>query len=138
LLSAIDRRISLWQATALGIVGVALWDGIGYVSKGNKVAQGPSLAFLRSLPGGMKTHGWILVGIAVCILYTIHKPSQVYWALFVAFLYSVYVSCAIFWGWHDAHAVVWSAPSKWFFIAWVSVILMAKAEGQKNRQRTDR
>jgi hypothetical protein len=131
------RRIGLWRGMAFGVALLALWDGTGYFARGNLIAHGPSLAFLRTFPlGGMKLHGAVMILLAIAIIYVIRDkgtPARI--VMLVVFCYSVAFSCALVWGWHISHEVTWSAPSKWFFVAWVAVWLAATADHSNIQSR---
>jgi hypothetical protein len=130
------RRLNIWQAFAVGIVIVCFWDGVGYAAKGNSVAQGPSLSFLRnSLPFGMHTHGIIMLALGCAVVYTMHdRPRQAYSVMMFTFCYAIGLQAALFYGWYLSGKIVWSAPSKWMLVAWTALVLMFKVDTEYKRK----
>lgn len=119
-------QIGLWRGVAWGIAGVAIWDGAGYFVRGNAIANGPSFEIIRELPGGMHTHGTIMLLLAVLIIYSSHEKASFSRRVFlVVFAYSIWVSSALIAGWAVSGQVVWSGVSKWFLIAWLALGLAA-------------
>jgi hypothetical protein len=128
------QEIGLWRGIAWGVAGVAVWDGAGFFVRGNSIAQGPSLEVLRNVPFGLHLHGFIMLVLASAIIYSSHdRPLMARRVFLVVFAYSVWISAAVISGWIITRQIVWSAPSKWFFIAWVSIILAATPDKMKNR-----
>ena len=127
------REVGLWRGMAWGIMFVAVWDGAGYFSRGNVAAQGDTLTVLKNLPGGMHTHGAIMLGLALLISYAMHdRPILASRVMLAVFVYSIYISVAIVAGWILSSSVAWSAPSKWFLVAWVSLWLSVTTENMKS------
>lgn len=132
------QEIGLWRGMAWGIAGVAVWDGTGYFVKGNSVAQGPTQTVLREVPLGMHLHGFIMLLLASAIIYSSHdRPKMARRTFLVVFAYSVWLSAAMIAGWVLSNQIVWSAPSKWFFVCWVALFLAANPEKMKERERQD-
>lgn len=127
--------IGLWRAMAWAVAGIAIWDGAGFFVRGNVVATPDELAVMRNVPGGMRTHGIIMLLIACAVIYASSSRSSLARRIFlVAFTYSVWVSFATISGWAVTHRIAWSAPSKWFLIAWITIWLAATSESVNERR----
>lgn len=128
--------LDLWRGSAWGAAGVCMYDGGGYAAEGNRVAQGGSFAALRHIPGGMHTYGTIMLILAAAVFYTSAKGGQAARVVLLClFGFSIGIVVALIWGMSISHEVAWSAPSKWFLVAWLSVLLAATSDAYASRLR---
>lgn len=138
-------RLSLWQYMAVGIIGVALWDGSGYLTKGNSIAKSPGLIFLReSIPYGMRAHGLIMLLVAIAIVWVAHdRPVAARRVMIFTMCYAISISCAIVYGWYLSRnmpggGITWSGPSKWFLVAWTAFGLSMNVDHIEKKSTTEK
>lgn len=132
------HQIGLWRWIAWGIAGTAIWDGAGYFVNGNSIANGPSFEIMKQLPGGMRTHGLVMLILAALVIYFSYEKAALSRRVFLAvFAYSIWVSSSLIAGWTVTHQIVWSGVSKWFLIAWLALGLAANTVQESRSGEVD-
>lgn len=125
------QHYGLWRLVAWGEGMLALIDGATFFAKGNPVANGSSYSILKNIPGGMHTHGALMLVIAAYVFYSsAHKNDLSFWVQFGVMIYSTWVTVAVTTGWIIANQISIGITTKWLFIMWVAFGLMITSRSE--------
>lgn len=116
---------SLWLGVGWVLAAWALWQGISYVASGNTQVHSPSLYVLAHEPGGMRTHGVVMIALAVLFIYHLKETSRATKYVLEIFCgYCTLVTVSILGSWWLTGDVVLSAPGFWIAFAAISGALI--------------
>lgn len=126
-----SRRATIaWHSICLGVAGLLLYQGAGYLVAGGAASvHAPGWRLLAGmLPGGLHTHGGILFALGLGLAIETRAPYDwlmrgVLWTL--RFYSLIVAGCWVCSWW--IYGMSWSAPGWWVFLAGLSVWLSAFA-----------
>jgi hypothetical protein len=117
---------SLWLGIGWVLSAWALWQGISYTAAGNGQVHSPSLYVLaHEVPGGMRTHGIVMICLAVAFIYQLKETSRATKYVLQVFCgYCVLVAISIVGSWWITDQVVFGAPGFWLAFAAISGVMI--------------
>ena len=131
-----DPHVVLWRALGWVLAIWALWQGAAYAYGGNSQVHSPSLYVLsHDVPGGMRTHGFIMLCLSAVFLYTLRSGNRLTrWILEVFCGYCFLVAFTVFGSWYITKQVVFAAPTFWLAFGAISgVMIMFPPPGYRER-----
>jgi hypothetical protein len=123
-----DPHILFWRTCGWILSTWGLIQGVNYASTGNSRVYSPSLYVLvKFVPGGMRTHGIIMLAITVLFLYTMRTGDQhTRWVLEAFCGYLIFVTIAAFGSWWLApNKPNYAAPFTWLALAGIAAAMIA-------------
>ena len=132
------KAYGLWRGVAWGLGIVAMIDGSFYLVRGNASTVGPSYTILRNIPGGMHTHGIIILIISASIFYSsAQKGILARRVQYASFVYAVWLMTSTVTGCILAGQFAIGSTTKWALIGWLNLWLALTA-GTERRVRMRR
>lgn len=131
---AVDSKgLALWQVVRYSIAALYFWIGGGYFFGGEHSVNSQTLHLVENIePGGLRTHGLILVLLAFGIASRTAFQHQTSGALVLSLFYSLLTAALIIGGW-TVHKPDWSAPAWYVFVAVLSFALVVLAPPKAKR-----
>jgi hypothetical protein len=127
----------LWHIVAWSICITIGVIGVGYAAGGQRATSGKALQLVQNLePGGLRTHGWILLFVSFILAATLHDYRRLTrWALVVALFYSLLTATLVFGSWLF-YPVSWGAPFWYLFLSMLlaSLIVLAPPLTESGRR----
>ncbi len=117
----------LWYTVGWLIAGVYVGVGSGYaVGRWTNTAE-RALKLLSNIEGSLRTHGVILLALAMFLCFALGHYSRLTWlALILSTFYSLVTAILIFLGWFFG-PIAWGAPWWYLFTGALSAALMVYA-----------
>lgn len=110
-----QQALTLWTFVGAVLALALALIGVGYIiSPGN--SKSTNLHVIEALvPGGMRTHGFILLMLAFGMTYAVLTKfdGRSKWVLRVTAGYSFLFAISMFGSWAVTGAVVWAGPIMW-------------------------
>lgn len=120
-----NPHLALWRGLGWILALWALWQGGGYTYGGNDQVHSPSLYVLSRYPGGMRTHGLIMVILALTLIYTLRTGDlRTKRILELLCGYCFLVSFSVFGSWYLTDQVVLTAPAFWIAFAMIAAVMI--------------
>lgn len=125
-----DSHVLLWRSCGWVISIWGLIQGVNYTSTGNSRVYSPALyVMVHFLPGGMRTHGIVMLAITCLFLYTMRTGDRhTRWVLEVFCGYMIFVFVMVLASWWLAPAPakpIYSAPFTWLAFAGIAAAMIA-------------
>lgn len=131
----VRRWDTAWTAIGVLVAAVAIWQGSGYAVGGAHVTQSSGWTVLtRALPGGMHTHGAIMVFLGAWLLLQLRGEYTIWtvWCLRVLRTYCILVAVSWFASWLQ-YGISWGAPGWWVLLAGLTVWMTFFSPGVDSR-----